>query len=100
MLVLTKFTVLTLLVHHCYSGFRESTQPSGDTKTFLLIQNWWQNKRFIEVDDEYFANSPGVMVHFIRHPQLGIPSSFGQLDGNYFEAAEGAEACEGMPEEG
>lgn len=44
-------------------GYREA----NGTKYFLL-QNWWQNKQFVEVDKEYLTRCGGVM-YFITTPE-------------------------------
>jgi len=44
-------------------------------KLVLLLQNWWADKQFVEIDEEYFRKCFGLL-HFVTTPQPFIPSSF------------------------
>lgn len=46
-----------------------------DGKVFYLLQNWWKDKQFVEVDQEYFKRC-NPTVYFVETPQTEIPSRF------------------------
>jgi hypothetical protein len=55
-----------------------------DGRQFFLLQNWWKQKQFVEVDKEYLVKS-GATVYFIKTPQPEIPLAYLQLAGKFFE---------------
>jgi len=76
-------------------------KPSGDMKgwhamtlvghridekgtPYYLLQNWWKNKQFVEVDADYLEHC-GANFHFIKTPQTAIPSNFAANYGRYYE---------------
>lgn len=79
--------------HHCgepkgeYKGLHSMVmvgwKKEGE-KIFILLQNWWKEKQFVEVDSEYF-NKCGPITYFITTPQDKIPDKFNSLDGIFHE---------------
>jgi len=64
----------------------------------FLLQNWWANKPYVEVDFMYLVNC-SAEIHFITVPQ----SEMGNFDGSmadYAENVEGIDCAEQMPREG
>jgi hypothetical protein len=53
-------------------------------KLYFLLQNWWKNKQFIEVDEDYLEIS-GANITFIKTPQFSIPDQFAKNFGRYYE---------------
>jgi hypothetical protein len=53
-------------------------------KTYFLLQNWWQKKQFVEVDEEYLKHSDAY-VTFIETPQTQIPEKFSFHYGKCYE---------------
>jgi hypothetical protein len=63
----------------------------SDTKTgniYFLLQNWWSQRQFIEIDLEYMLASRAVL-HFVAHPQPHIPRCFETQTGRFFETEMG-----------
>jgi hypothetical protein len=46
-------------------------ESNNRNKRFYLLQNWWREKQFIEVDDEYLKKYVGA-IYFIVTPQTEI----------------------------
>jgi len=67
---------------------------NSNGKQYYLLQNWWKEKQFVEVDDEYLERSLAY-VNYIKTPQTGIPTTFPQLVGKFFEL-EAIDKPEGM----
>ena len=44
-------------------------------KLWFLLQNWWEAKQFVEMDEEYLEAS-GAIVSFVKTPQHSIPTEF------------------------
>ena len=44
--------------------------------TRLLLQNWWREKQFVEVDEAYYESCKGSLALYVTTPQPHIPSSF------------------------
>jgi hypothetical protein len=63
-------------------------------KSYFLLQNWWQKKQFVEVDEEYLKHS-GAIVTFIETPQTHIPDNFSIHYGKFYEL-EGVDKPEGL----
>eukprot|EP01125_Pyxidicula_operculata_P015868 TRINITY_DN5406_c0_g1_i11.p1 TRINITY_DN5406_c0_g1~~TRINITY_DN5406_c0_g1_i11.p1 ORF type:complete len:194 (-),score=38.44 TRINITY_DN5406_c0_g1_i11:138-719(-) len=61
-------------------GFRKDK----DDKVYYLLQNWWKEKQFVEIDEEYLMRCGGT-VSFIVTPQNEIPIEFPKQSGKYFE---------------
>lgn len=59
-------------------------RKDADGKTFLLLQNWWPKKQYVEVDDEYFR-ACGAQLSFITKPLLAVPESFPTRAGHFME---------------
>lgn len=57
--------------------FNDSPTDARSTvdNQFFLLQNWWAEKQFVEVDLSYLAGT-GATLSFIITPQMGIPSNF------------------------
>ena len=53
-------------------GYR---QAAG--KTYFLLQNWWKQKQFVEMDEDYFIRCNST-VRFVETPQHEIPATFPQ----------------------
>lgn len=53
-------------------------------RRLFLLQNWWKEKQFVEVDEEYLKRC-GAVVHFITTPQSSVPSNFAADAGHWFE---------------
>lgn len=71
----------------------------GDKATiFLLLQNWWSNKQFLECDEEYLEAS-GAQISFCRKSHVNISTDFrcSTTTAEYAEA--GADAEDLAPEE-
>jgi len=68
-------------------------RTSGRGKLYLLLQNWWKNKQFIEVDLNYLKNCNAI-ISFIETPQTQIPTNFSRHVGCFFEL-EGVDKPEG-----
>lgn len=62
-------------------------------KKFYLLQNWWEEKQFVEVDEDYLKYS-GAVLYFIETPQTKIPENFATSYGSYF-ALDGIDKPEG-----
>lgn len=79
---------------HCMVmiGFRlEKGKPR------LLLQNWWNKKQFVEVDEAYMLGSEGK-VTFVRTPQPFIPSEW-EIDLAFYAETEMAMGEDRMPPE-
>jgi hypothetical protein len=61
-------------------GFRNDHRTK---KKYYLLQNWWEEKQFVEVDEEYLKYS-GAIVYFIETPQTKIPEHFATNYASYF----------------
>ena len=64
----------------------------------LLLQNWWRDKQFVEVDEEYYNSCVNAPARFVVTPQKSIP--FPDLRSVAFSvsAVDGAGVCGiGMP---
>ena len=57
----------------------------------LLLQNWWESKQFVEVDEEYFKTCNTYQVVFVVTPQTAFRADF-DVTGDTFAvcAADGA----------
>eukprot|EP00634_Sargassococcus_sp_CCMP2135_P008617 CAMPEP_0198649432 /NCGR_PEP_ID=MMETSP1467-20131203/4274_1 /TAXON_ID=1462469 /ORGANISM="unid. sp., Strain CCMP2135" /LENGTH=103 /DNA_ID=CAMNT_0044385225 /DNA_START=15 /DNA_END=326 /DNA_ORIENTATION=- len=42
---------------------------------FFLLQNWWLEKQFVEVDLEYLK-ACGATLYFVETPQLSVSTDF------------------------
>jgi len=56
-------------------------------KQYFLLQNWWKNKQFVEVDEDYLEKC-GAVITFIKTPQFSIPVQFSTNYGTYYELGE------------
>ena len=59
---------------HCMVMIGSATDPTSG-KSIYLLQNFWKQKQFIEIDEEYLKYS-GALVHFVETPQTCIPDTF------------------------
>ena len=59
---------------HCMVIIGSATDPTSG-KSIYLLQNFWKQKQFIEVDEEYLENS-GAVLHFVKTSQTQIPEMF------------------------
>ena len=59
------------------------TDEASGRKLYLL-QNWWKNKQFVEVDAEYLKQC-GVTMYFVETPQTCIPDIFPTTAAKYAE---------------
>lgn len=50
---------------------------------YYLLQNWWKEKQFVEIDAEYLMRS-GASIYFIKTPHAKIPN-FSVHFGTVFE---------------
>ncbi|CAE7945034.1 unnamed protein product, partial [Symbiodinium sp. KB8] len=50
----------------------------------FLLQNWWSDKSFIEVDPEYLAGQRALLV-FVQSDQLDIPVQFSRSSARHVE---------------
>lgn len=64
-----------------------------DGKLFLLFQNWWSDRQFVEVDEDYY-NGVGAMLHICATPQTKARSAYVMLEGTFMESAEELEQQE------
>lgn len=48
-------------------------RTSAGGKSFFLLQNWWKDKQFVEVDIDYLS-ACGAYIRFILTPQNEIPA--------------------------
>jgi hypothetical protein len=53
-----------------------------------LLQNWWLQQQFVEVDLQYMVGCEAVF-YFVEHPQPCIPKCFGTQQGSFFETETG-----------
>lgn len=61
------------------------TRQCNDTGSMMfLLQNWWLDKQFVEVDEIYLKRSE-ASIHFVTTPQESVPETFGTLTGHWFE---------------
>ena len=70
----------------------------SDGSIRLLLQNWWHDKQFVEVDEEYYNSCVNAPARFVVTPQKSIP--FPDLRSVAFSvsAVDGAGVCGiGMP---
>eukprot|EP01129_Flabellula_baltica_P004784 TRINITY_DN1699_c0_g1_i1.p1 TRINITY_DN1699_c0_g1~~TRINITY_DN1699_c0_g1_i1.p1 ORF type:complete len:201 (+),score=38.20 TRINITY_DN1699_c0_g1_i1:632-1234(+) len=51
------------------------TRTDKNRKMSFLLQNWWKEKQFVEVDLEYLRNSQSELV-YVTTPQHTIPTKF------------------------
>ena len=51
------------------------SRVGDDGKLYLLLQNWWSDKQFVEVDADYFE-ACGAVLHFIKTPQTEPMTKF------------------------
>jgi hypothetical protein len=51
------------------------TRKDGNGKRLFLLQNWWKQKQFVEVDEEYLGACEPILF-FVRTPQFSIPEEF------------------------
>jgi hypothetical protein len=65
-----------------------------NSRNFFLLQNWWQNKVFVEVDAQYLR-ACGAIVTFCNLPQTLIPDNFDTNLHRHVEAAH--DSCEISP---
>eukprot|EP00051_Salpingoeca_urceolata_P008209 m.104233 g.104233 ORF g.104233 m.104233 type:complete len:331 (+) comp15634_c0_seq1:345-1337(+) len=68
--------------HHAMVVLAVRQDPEG--KRHFLLQNWWGQKQFVEVDEEYMKRC-GATVYFIETPQTGIPEQLPTNTGHFFE---------------
>ena len=56
-----------------------------------MLQNWWESKQFVEVDEEYFKTCNTYQVVFVVTPQTAFRADF-DVTGDTFAvcAADGA----------
>jgi hypothetical protein len=59
---------------HCMVMIGFSTDKTTGESVYLL-QNFWKQKQFVQVDEEYLEYS-GALVHFVKTPQTHIPNTF------------------------
>lgn len=68
-------------------------------KNFFLLQNWWKEKQFVEVDEDYFKKHAGG-IYFIVTPQSEVidvvPTTY---EFGRFRNVEGIDKPEGKPHE-
>jgi hypothetical protein len=50
----------------------------------FLLQNWWNNKQFVEVDEQHLESS-GAMVQFIKTPQDSMNTHLFTVEGRWCE---------------
>ena len=65
-------------------------------KRFFLLQNWWKDKQFIEVDEEYLEHSSATL-YYVKTPQHSIPDKF-TVDYAKFAENENLDKPESYPE--
>ncbi len=82
-----------LLGHHALVlvGYR----MEGDEIRYLL-QNWWENKAFVEVN-AFYLRATGCILSFCVLPQMSIPSTFSTNYSRHVECNALLEACECLP---
>jgi len=56
----------------------------ADGARHFLVQNWWANKQFVEMSEDYLKQCDGLLV-FIKTLQTAIPHKLPTLSGHYFE---------------
>lgn len=52
---------------------------------YFLLQNWWQRKQFVQVDEAY-VRACGGRAFFVVTPQRRVPAQLPTLSGHWFEA--------------
>lgn len=57
---------------------------SANGTQYFLLQNWWKEKQFVEVDASYLKHS-GASVWFIETPQTDVPKDFAVNYANFYE---------------
>jgi hypothetical protein len=50
-------------------GYRKFKNEYGNEKTHYLLQNWWKDKAYVEVDTDYLAPCESC-VRFVRKQQI------------------------------
>ncbi len=55
-----------------------------DGRRYFLLQNWWKQKQFVEVDEEYLRECE-AQLHFVQTDQCEIPPNFAKSYGVYYE---------------
>ncbi len=68
------------------------------TEIRYLLQNWWENKAFIEVN-AFYLRATGAILTFCTAPQTSIPSTFATNYSRHVECSPLLEACEFLPYE-
>jgi hypothetical protein len=64
---------------------------------FFLLQNWWKNRQFIEVSENYLEHS-GTTIYFIKTPQSQIPNVF-DVSHSHFAETEAVDLAEKLDDE-
>ena len=73
-------------------------RKDDNDNTYLLLQNWWKKKQFVEVDRKYFK-SCNTQIYFVKTPQHEIPENFPKRVGVYHELTECIDHQEGYDPE-
>ena len=72
-------------------GYRQFIDDKGRSQTRFLIQNWWKEKPYIEVDRDYLR-CVGTTINFIDTLPTEIPKLFGTNDMQQVECS--VDSCE------
>mmetsp|Transcript_22727 Transcript_22727/g.32644 ORF Transcript_22727/g.32644 Transcript_22727/m.32644 type:complete len:333 (-) Transcript_22727:181-1179(-) len=70
-------------------------RQAADGQFYFLLQNWWQDRFFIEVSAEYLYSSEAT-ISFVEEEIKSIPETFTCTNSPYSETT--ADACERMDE--
>jgi len=60
------------------------TRTDSNNKLYLLLQNWWLKKQFVEVDVDYFK-ACGASLWFVATPQTQVPDTFPTHKGHFLQ---------------
>jgi len=63
-------------------GYRDSTI----NRAIFLLQNWWEDKYFVEVDSEYLASTGCTISRVIENTPVVLKETFDWVDADYAEA--------------
>jgi len=66
-------------------GYRHVKTENDKVRLFLLLQNWWQRRQFIEIDEPYFRDSEAVVL-FTAKNLTNFPMIFDSTMAEYAEA--------------
>jgi hypothetical protein len=72
-----------------FVGFHAMLLVGGrvkDGKYFFLLQNWWENRSFIEVSAEYMYSAEAT-ISFVEQEIIEIPSNIQCTDSPYAKTA-------------